>query len=119
MDELQVHRTITYLILLLAALSSTTLGLAVKRQSGSGCLFQYVLQPPKDNFNTCNPFEPAESSLTLKCSILVWDSRPGELTIDWIYTSTGGDRTETLLSNTTATSPGTIVNSTITVRYLK
>ncbi len=95
MDELKIHRTIAYLLLLLAALSSTTLGLAVKRQSDSECLFQYVLQPPRDNFNICNPFQPAENSLTLECSILVMDSRPGELTIDWIYTSTG-DRTETL-----------------------
>ncbi|XP_064381968.1 uncharacterized protein LOC135330920 [Halichondria panicea] len=114
MDELKIHRTIAYLLLLLAALSSTTLGLAVKRQSDSECLFQYVLQPPRDNFNICNPFQPAENSLTLECSILVMDSRPGELTIDWIYTSTG-DRTETLLSNTTATSLGTLVYSTITI----
>ncbi len=103
-------------ILVLAAVLTTTLGVPFKRQSDNNCLFQYVTQPLKTTFNTCNPFTPAENSLTLECSILVRDSREGELTINWIYIDSR-DVTNILTPTITAirTSPETIITSNITV----
>lgn len=100
-------------LLILAAVFATTLGVPSKRQSSNDCLFEYVTQPSNAaTFNTCNPFIPADSSFTLECSILVRDTREGELTINWIYR---GAVTEILSSRTTATSPGATISSNITV----
>lgn len=99
--------------LLLAAVLTTGLGVPIKRQSSNNCLFQYVTQPSNVSFDTCNPFTPDENSLTLECSILVGDSRAGELTISWIFYS--GSVTETLSSTIAVTSPGTVISSNITV----
>lgn len=96
-----------YLLLLLATV------VPAREKKSDECLYKFIVQPPKTILDVCNPFNP--SSLTLECSILVLDNRPGELTIDWFFT----DAVAEIIpgsSSTFATSPGAVITSNITVR---
>ena len=105
------HRAIPLYLLFQAV---AALGAVVKRESSSGCLYQFVTQPRADILSVCNPFEQ-QNSLTLECSILVMDNVPGEVTIQWVHKDQLS-REETVLStSTTAHNQGDTITSTITV----
>ena len=107
------HRATPLYLLLLAV---AALGAVVKRESSSGCLYQFVTQPQADILRVCNPFKQ-QSSLTLECSILVMDNKPGEVTIQWVHKEQLS-REETVLStSTTAHNQGDTITSNITVSY--